>query len=605
MPDESSPPLTEAEGSGSVVNRGRSYLVATGRSGDLDGHEEGPIWGSDDVDRQDRLDELNLYPAFPPIVPERSTEAWDSRFGRATEYLGALPVEDSEARLPDEGEPPEESTGISDDAMAETANLGRIYTLDELLREARPNRSSSIIDGPVGDAGQTVRRTASFRNLASATVAPSAMRLSINPLTDSGTVWEGGADSSRRLNRAERAPTRSEGSRLQGILNSSSRNAGVPAFDVAGVENEPSAGVPQRRRRRLAMRQGLSTGAWTAVEPDDMTLPSDGDLEAENDDEEDWPSFFTTTRPPSFYTHPNITGDIDMDAWGQTATAGGSSLRRGGNNRRRPSSLPHADAAAELALIHDRARRRRDQQTELQLLRLSAQARNGTTPTNTRLQRTSEPIVVSASRRRRRSNDVSPEADSSSDIPTLKRKCSDERAAKRPRLDLGRPGNELPSIFEPSQPAYLQYSTAFDRPLTLPADFPQPSRHSHLVLTYENVPRSTPRPKLTFTAHPMPAGDDSDASSLRTTHPIPVECGVYYYEIEVSERGQHGYMTFGLSLGDVLLGRLIGWDPGSYGWHADDGRSFAGQGSGELFSEKWTSKHFTLRSVALLNKCSW
>lgn len=593
MPDESPPSVEDAGGTEHVVSRGpqspiqRSYahVVATGRPGDLDTHEDEPIWGTDDVDRQDRFDELNLFPAFPPLVFERRAEPWNSRFGHASDHLGVAPPDDPEASSPAVTGPAVEQMGASegvDEPHVESSSLGRIYTLDELLREGRPTRT---FDLPVGDSGQTVRRTASFRNLTSATVAPSAIRLSINPLTDSGTVWEGGADSSRRLNRAERPSSRAEGSWAQTVL---SRSGGDTASDSGRRDHEPSAGVPQRRRRRLAMRQGLSLGEWTANEPDDMTLPSDGDLEADNDEDEDWPNFFTTTRPPSFYTHPNITGDIDMDAWGQTSTTGGSTLRRGGNNRRRPSSLPHADAAAELALIHDRARRRRED-NELQLLQRSAQIRSGTTPTNIQLQRTSEPIIVSANRRRRRSNDASPVAERSSTRANLKRKLSDERVVKRPRLDLARSIDELPFIFESSQPSYLRYSTAFDTTLELPSDFPQPSRNSHLVLTYETAPRSTPRPKLTFTAHPMPAGDDSDASSLRTIHPIPVECGIYYYEIEVSDRGQYGYMTFGLSQGNVPLGRLIGWDPGSYGWHADDGRSFAGQGSGELFSDKWTT----------------
>jgi beta-catenin-like protein 1 len=38
------------------------------------------------------------------------------------------------------------------------------------------------------------------------------------------------------------------------------------------------------------------------------------------------------------------------------------------------------------------------------------------------------------------------------------------------------------------------------------------------------------------------------------------------------------------------LGRLVGWDRGSWGWHADDGRSFEGQGRGEEFTEKWGSE---------------
>ena len=44
------------------------------------------------------------------------------------------------------------------------------------------------------------------------------------------------------------------------------------------------------------------------------------------------------------------------------------------------------------------------------------------------------------------------------------------------------------------------------------------------------------------------------------TQPIPSDCGVYYYEVEVLSKGRDGYIGVGLSAASVNLGRLPGWE---------------------------------------------
>lgn len=39
----------------------------------------------------------------------------------------------------------------------------------------------------------------------------------------------------------------------------------------------------------------------------------------------------------------------------------------------------------------------------------------------------------------------------------------------------------------------------------------------------------------------------------------------------------------GFCVGDVNLGRLPGWEPGSYGYHGDDGHAFHGSGMGHAY----------------------
>lgn len=142
------------------------------------------------------------------------------------------------------------------------------------------------------------------------------------------------------------------------------------------------------------------------------------------------------------------------------------------------------------------------------------------------------------------------------------------------------------------------------------------------------------RPRITF-SHPRPTRTDSDATSLMTTLPVPRGVGIFYWEAEVLAKGEEGFISVGWIAGlptpiitpgqkDVNntnvnasgsgsgsralnantipntggagghagvpmrnMRRLVGWSKGSWGWHGDDGRLFAGQGMGERFSETW------------------
>ncbi|GAA5944858.1 hypothetical protein JCM3775_003539 [Rhodotorula graminis] len=82
---------------------------------------------------------------------------------------------------------------------------------------------------------------------------------------------------------------------------------------------------------------------------------------------------------------------------------------------------------------------------------------------------------------------------------------------------------------------------------------------------------------------------DRDAAAVRANRPVPPQAGVYYYEVQVLDRGLSGYIGIGLSDRSVPLGRLPGWEDKSYGYHADDGRAFCAQGNGEAFAETWTT----------------
>ena len=80
-----------------------------------------------------------------------------------------------------------------------------------------------------------------------------------------------------------------------------------------------------------------------------------------------------------------------------------------------------------------------------------------------------------------------------------------------------------------------------------------------------------------------------DAAAVRATHPIPVSCLLYYFEIRIISKGRDGYMGIGLSAHNVNMQRLPGWDKQSYGYHGDDGHSFCSSGTGVPYGPTFTT----------------
>ena len=144
--------------------------------------------------------------------------------------------------------------------------------------------------------------------------------------------------------------------------------------------------------------------------------------------------------------------------------------------------------------------------------------------------------------------------------------------------------------------------------------------------------------------HAGPGKTDSDAAAIRSNNPIPPACGVYYFEIEVVSKGRDGYMGVGMCWDNVQLGRLPGlcagpgthlarghtpgpgartdpgthtapspvpslltlppslppllrprisccpgWEPNSFGYHADDGNAFCQTGTGKAYGPTYTT----------------
>ncbi|KAK0208025.1 concanavalin A-like lectin/glucanase domain-containing protein, partial [Desarmillaria ectypa] len=77
--------------------------------------------------------------------------------------------------------------------------------------------------------------------------------------------------------------------------------------------------------------------------------------------------------------------------------------------------------------------------------------------------------------------------------------------------------------------------------------------------------------------------DTAHAAAARTDHPIPRACGIYYYEVYVGSKEQKAHISIGFTGRDVKVSRLPGWEPNSWGYHGDDGCSFATERNGTAY----------------------
>lgn len=63
----------------------------------------------------------------------------------------------------------------------------------------------------------------------------------------------------------------------------------------------------------------------------------------------------------------------------------------------------------------------------------------------------------------------------------------------------------------------------------------------------------------------------------------PSDVAVYYFEVEVVSPGAKGFVGVGFAPAGFNTSRQPGWEPGSYGYHGDDGKRYAGGSRGEAY----------------------
>ncbi|EPB86276.1 hypothetical protein HMPREF1544_06918 [Mucor circinelloides 1006PhL] len=86
-----------------------------------------------------------------------------------------------------------------------------------------------------------------------------------------------------------------------------------------------------------------------------------------------------------------------------------------------------------------------------------------------------------------------------------------------------------------------------------------------------------------------PGKQETHAALARSNFPMRPQCGIFYYEMRVISKGDDGYIGIGFCAASNKVERLPGWDPDSWGYHGDDGHSFAGSGTGKDYGPCFTT----------------
>jgi len=114
--------------------------------------------------------------------------------------------------------------------------------------------------------------------------------------------------------------------------------------------------------------------------------------------------------------------------------------------------------------------------------------------------------------------------------------------------------------------------------------------------------------EVKFTGSKSTSERDHEACAIRSDHPMPSQCGIYYYEVTIISRKREEYVTYatiydpvmifnfyrssiaiGFSGRGVVLTRLPGWEPDSWAYHGDDGHSFCCQSTGKHYGPPFTA----------------
>ena len=82
---------------------------------------------------------------------------------------------------------------------------------------------------------------------------------------------------------------------------------------------------------------------------------------------------------------------------------------------------------------------------------------------------------------------------------------------------------------------------------------------------------------------------DHEAASTRSDHPMPAQCGLYYYEVGIISKGKDGLIGVGFSSANASLEKLPGWEAESWAYHGDDGKSFCSSALGKSYGPTFSS----------------
>ncbi|MBA7491038.1 hypothetical protein ES702_01583 [subsurface metagenome] len=82
-------------------------------------------------------------------------------------------------------------------------------------------------------------------------------------------------------------------------------------------------------------------------------------------------------------------------------------------------------------------------------------------------------------------------------------------------------------------------------------------------------------------------GKELEAASIRSDYPMPPQCGIFYYEITITQKHKDCVVAIGFSAAKVSLERLPGWEAESWGYHGDEGKVFSGAQNGQPYKSSF------------------
>lgn len=154
-------------------------------------------------------------------------------------------------------------------------------------------------------------------------------------------------------------------------------------------------------------------------------------------------------------------------------------------------------------------------------------------------------------------------------------------------------------IIERAPVSYL--SNHDDAPAPLPSKWSEMDKWQGLDVQGDGLANGC---EVRFAGLPKGSAAD-DSASIRADHPIPRECGIYYFEVTVLSKGKEGLIGIGLSAQKVALNRLPGWEPDSYGYHGDDGYAFRDNSTGKQYGPKFASGDVVGCAINFRTGVSW
>ncbi|CAG8609137.1 9015_t:CDS:2, partial [Funneliformis mosseae] len=77
-----------------------------------------------------------------------------------------------------------------------------------------------------------------------------------------------------------------------------------------------------------------------------------------------------------------------------------------------------------------------------------------------------------------------------------------------------------------------------------------------------------------------------DYAAIQANYPISEQYGLFYFEVDIIDRGENGKIGIGFCTQTASLNKLPSWEDSSWGYHGDDGKRFF-ENNGKSYEPKF------------------